>query len=1717
MKRVLKHRSLCVILILFIAFILTGKEVSAEENSFEYDGGPIKIIYDFLGHYSLNYTGNTNHYDYWNANGTTKIVSRNYKDRSDISSANNSSASVNPTDDVSTVKKAYLIWESRAENAPTEEIGVITPTGVRKKVVAQWVCQDTRTNAIGEEYVGVYTMVTDVTEIVCSEYGGYGTYTVVNIPVWEGTRDGVTCGGESVASWQLVIVEESPNFPLRTISMNVLSQYFYNIDYTVTVNFADASSPNGTISAQFLDGTVDVDSAYRYDGIGYPDDYNYKYEGNYYRYFTPTRGLYKNGVCFNNRDIGTANSTGSSTLGGIRVHQFDDFRRLNNSISHSTRYLWAGKNMGINVFLYGVSIDVFAYDIVFDGNGASTGSMENLTCIYGRGYNLPKNQFCKEHYKFTGWNTEPDGSGIRFRDGKYVRNLTATEAKVILYAQWLPNTYEITLDNREAVFSGTKNYYEWYGVGNYSSFGCETEIAKIDIPEKKGYIFAGYYTKENGAGIQYVDENGNILSSPTIFEQDTTLYAKWLPEVYKITLDNQNADTSGTKEYYQKYAVGNYTATGCTVRIAKIENPTKAHHTFAGYYTEKNGEGQCIIDADGNIAEVYTLFVEDTTLYAYWKPNTYIISLDSQNAAKSGTEVYYEEYGVRNYYIVGVVDTELKEVVQQYDYTGRVQIFIAPHTGTYRLDVYGASGENNSAYIGVAEEYTSYGGWVYGTVNLREGDILYIYVGEKGIEEIGGWNGGGDGTTTRTDNVWSYTNTLGGGGATDIRKDGTELEDRIIVAGGGAGNWYRIKINGSLNSVDEIFPQGGGEVTYFQINTFDYYSIDENLQIESANQLEATNYSEGEVLFSAKKLEDGLDYDFLVKYAENGTFGYGAGGGGGGWYGGGMLEIAASHIDDNGTQMGGTYLGGTSSGSSYKGGVINGRSFHTGTNGDSVYYYDSDNYIAKDSVGNSIKATAGNGYAKISYMNYKMTSKTPATSITVPQRQGYTFGGYYTEKGGKGTQYVDESGNILSSSTTFEKDTTLYAYWIASDVDIYQIAFNGNGADSGKMAIMTCNFNTNYMLTTNAFTKIGYTFSGWSTTADGEVKYADEAVVNNLVATEGEVATLYAQWIPDEVSYKINHYTENLHYGWSLHSTDEKTGTTGSRIELDEYVKILNGFSYSHAEVKGVITAHTTILADGSLIINLYYARNLYTVMLEKDIGILSVSGEGIYKYEEVVKISAVVSSGYTWYGWSGTRVSTECTYEFFMPAEDATMKANTSPFIYTIYLENEQATEDGTLEYYEKYGVGNYAESACVSEIAAIKLPKKTGYYFNGYYSGEEGTGIQYVDTNGNILSTSTTFTEDTVLYAYWTPLTYIIRFEGNGATGGSMSDMVCTYGELYQLSKNQFTRVHYKFVGWNTEADGSGCSYIDRSYVENLLTEQNSVVVLYAQWSPNTYAVHFDANGGSGTMESVVLTFGVPQSIPVNAFTKDNEYGNSTFLGWNTRADATVALYEDGAKVVDILGCESGSVTLFAIWDDCPWILAEDLYYSLDEAQSGFITYDELMNQAVAEDLEDGSPLLPGIDEEKGISFTITDYLSTDFTQFTSDGSVTETYQVIDSAGNEFKKRITVHIVDTTAVVEKPLGTTRFISEKYYNAPCENGGLEEDSIWKTDLEYVAIIQKAFENSRNDTPIMSFVFSYEDILQMKKFIEINGIGNTKSKDALQRFYDEFLISAHTN
>lgn len=64
--------------------------------------------------------------------------------------------------------------------------------------------------------------------------------------------------------------------------------------------------------------------------------------------------------------------------------------------------------------------------------------------------------------------------------------------------------------------------------------------------------------------------------------------------------------------------------------------------------------------------------------------------------------------------------------------------------------------------------------------------------------------------------------------------------------------------------------------------------------------------------------------------------------------------------------------------------------------------------------------------------------------------------------------------------------------------------------------------------------------------------------------------------------------------------------------------------------------------------------------------------------------------------------------------------------------------------------------------------------------------------------------------------PYLYKIKFDGNGAAKGKMSEKACAAGQKEKLSKNKFEKKGYTFAGWNRQPDGKGTFYEENAYVK-------------------------------------------------------------------------------------------------------------------------------------------------------------------------------------------------------------------------------------------------------------------------------------------------------------
>ena len=152
----------------------------------------------------------------------------------------------------------------------------------------------------------------------------------------------------------------------------------------------------------------------------------------------------------------------------------------------------------------------------------------------------------------------------------------------------------------------------------------------------------------------------------------------------------------------------------------------------------------------------------------------------------------------------------------------------------------------------------------------------------------------------------------------------------------------------------------------------------------------------------------------------------------------------------------------------------------------------------------------------------------PTEGVQAPQRQGYTFGGYYSKPNGAGTQYYTAS---MTSARTWNIDerlldpqvteVTLYAKWIS----IHTVTLDPQGGTGGNTSV-TAIYGQKLPNGLEAPTKEGYEFKGYYSSLnqewaesigqdyDGKQYYDKDMVgVADWDYTYSGV-TLYAHWAP---------------------------------------------------------------------------------------------------------------------------------------------------------------------------------------------------------------------------------------------------------------------------------------------------------------------------------------------------------------------------------------------------------------------------------------------------------------------------------------------------------------------------------------------------------------------------------------------------------------------------
>lgn len=234
----------------------------------------------------------------------------------------------------------------------------------------------------------------------------------------------------------------------------------------------------------------------------------------------------------------------------------------------------------------------------------------------------------------------------------------------------------------------------------------------------------------------------------------------------------------------------------------------------------------------------------------------------------------------------------------------------------------------------------------------------------------------------------------------------------------------------------------------------------------------------------------------------------------------------------------------------------------------------------------------------------------------------------------------------------------------------YKISFNGNTSTSGRMDTITCDSGSNCTLPANAYSKVGYTFEGWSLNPNDTVVYGDKAAANITNIPSDNVVVLYAKW-------KANNY--NVVFDGNNHSSGATAAVTCTYNE--DCTLPSNGFSRTGYTFKGWSTTkggsikyenngyvrNLTPVKDATVTLYAVWEANTYTVKFDKNSSEATGNvGSVVCTYDKACTLPAnnFTRVGATFDGWAVTS-NTAVQYKDKASVKNLTATANGT---YTLY-----------------------------------------------------------------------------------------------------------------------------------------------------------------------------------------------------------------------------------------------------------------------------------------------------------------------------------------------------------------------------------------------------------------------------------------------------------------
>jgi uncharacterized repeat protein (TIGR02543 family) len=994
-------------------------------------------------------------------------------------------------------------------------------------------------------------------------------------------------------------------------------------------------------------------------------------------------------------------------------------------------------------------------------------------------------------------------------------------------------TSSITFDSNTAT-SGSITTTSW----TQSTPGESLLIQNSGTLAKLGFSFTGWNTAANGSGTM-------IQPGATITPQGPlTYYAIWVADTFTVTFDANGGNGSMTA---QRFTAGVGQALTSNANLI-----TRAGFTFAGWTTNANGTGTSYTNNQS-----VTLFA-GVTLYAKWNANTYAVIFGS-NTATGPSSMPNQNFSAGTPFNLNTslwfkdghdfAGWSATAGTQPILYTQNQSVTLFANTNIYAqwtAKVFTVTYSNNG---GTGTASVASQNYTFGTSAITSFPTVGT-MARPGYT-FGGWATTATGTTplttlTPTANqtlhaIWTArTFNIAFNGNTSTSGSMSNLSMTSGVVKALTANAY-LKTGFTFQGWNTL--ANGSGISYVDTQTVTLFSDTSTVTLfaEWAPRLPATP--------SITAAAGNETATVTITSSAGATVSAGA-----------VTSYTVTALDASGNPVPGPLtctvtVSATSC-------VIEGLTNNT------AYKF---SVVANNSTGSSTAAVTASTVIPTPFVvNYSVVnggSVSPTSAnydlgtpviFPLPVRDGFTFAGWATAA--TGGSVIGLNGASYSPTG----NVTVYATWTGIS---YPIVYNSNGGSSTvpSSATYTSGGSAHTIAAApGGMTKSGYTFNGWNTLATGlGTNYAAGASYETASAL-----TLFARW--SAVNYTITYANSGSGTGTL---PQQPTQTIGQTFTLASGSGLTNsGFTFTGWSdgTNSYVAGESYTVGSANITLTAIWTALQYLVIYSANGGSGNVPTEPTHSNGETFTVAAgsgLSRSGFTFGGWSHGSTNYAAGSTFTMSTANVTLVAQWTPQVFTI-------------TYVSGLGSGSASRTSDSFNFggAGITLPTVGSMAYAGYvFAG-------WAETT-TVISGTYSATQSVTLTAQWSPGTYGLTYNTNGASGsptGAPATYTTGVNGVALPGDTGMSNPGYTLSGWSTSPTGSVISGAFKPTTDT---------TLYAIWSPALQPIAFDAgtvygsttSGASLSTTSTTAAFGSGYTLPsIDSPTVTISSQVYAFTGW-------------------------------------------------------------------------------------------------------------------------------------------------------------------------------------------------------------------------------------------